>query len=101
MNVRILAINQGLSVTNTIQRINLLEKEGSFSAEMAEGLRESYMLLTHYRIKLQIRNIKGLQKDAHHLDLELLGHEERERLRHAIIRVEDLQNMIHTNFNIV
>lgn len=101
MNVRILAISQGLSVTNTIQRINLLEKEGSFSAEMAKDLRESYMLLTHYRIKLQIRNIKGLQKDAHHLDLDLLDHEERERLRHAIIRVEDLQKMIHTNFNIV
>jgi len=101
MNVRILAISQGLSATNTIQRINLLEKEGSFSSEMAEGLRESYTLLTHYRIKLQIRNIKGLQKDSHYLDLDLLDNDERERLRQAVVRVEELQKMIHTNFNIV
>lgn len=101
MNVRILAINQGLSATNTVQRINLLEKEGSFSAEMAEGLRESYNILTYHRILIQIRYIKGIQKDAYYLDPVLLTTEERERLRQAVLRVEELQKMIHTNFNIV
>ena len=101
MNVRILAISQGLSATNTIQRINCLEQEGSFSAEMADGLREAYDILTQHRILLQIKQIKGIQKDSHYLDPLMLDNDEREQLRQAVVRVEELQKMIHTNFNIV
>lgn len=101
MNVRILAISQGLSATNTIQRINCLEQEGSFSAEMANGLREAYDILTQHRILLQIKQIKGIQKDSHYLDPLMLDNDEREQLRQAVVRVEELQKMIHTNFNIV
>ena len=101
MNVRILAISQGMAVTNTVQRINYLEQEGSLSAEMASGLREAYNILTHHRILLQIKQIKGIQKDSHYLDPLMLDSDEREQLRQAVIRVEELQKMIHTNFNIV
>jgi signal-transduction protein with cAMP-binding, CBS, and nucleotidyltransferase domain len=101
MNVRILAISQGLVVTNTVQRITCLEQEGSLSAEMADGLRKAYNILTHHRILLQIRNIKGIQKDSHFLDPLMLENDEREELRQAVVRIEELQKMIHTNFNIV
>lgn len=101
MNVRILAISQGMAATNTIQRINYLEQEGSLSAEMASGLREAYDILTQHRILLQIKQIKGIQKDSHYLDPLLLDNDEREQLRQAVVRVEELQKMIHTNFNIV
>ena len=101
MNVRILAISQGMAATNTVQRINYLEQEGSLSAEMASGLREAYDILTHHRILLQIKQIKGIQKDSHYLDPLMLDNDEREQLRQAVVRVEELQKMIHTNFNIV
>lgn len=101
MNVRILAMSQGIPVTNTVQRINHLEKEGSFSKEMAAGLRDAYEVLTRHRILLQIKQIKGIQKDSYFLDPLLLEPDERETLRQAVIRVEELQKMIHTNFNIV
>ena len=101
MNVRILAMSQGIPATNTVQRINLLQQEGSFSVEMADGLRDAYNVLTRHRILLQIKQIKGIQKDSHYLDPLMLEHEEREELRQAVIRVEELQKMIHTNFNIV
>jgi signal-transduction protein with cAMP-binding, CBS, and nucleotidyltransferase domain len=100
-NVRILSINQGLPTTNTVQRITLLEKEGSFSASMASDLREAYHVLTKHRILLQIKAIKGIQKDSYHLNPYLLPAEERERIRHALIRIDELQKMIHTNFSIV
>lgn len=100
MNVRILAINQGFSATNTVNRIKLLEEEGSFSHAVAQGLVDAYEILTRYRIMLQIKVIKGIQKDSYHLDPMMLDHAERERIRQAIIRIEDLQKMIHTNFNI-
>jgi signal-transduction protein with cAMP-binding, CBS, and nucleotidyltransferase domain len=100
-NVRILSINQGLPATNTVQRITLLEKEGSFSASMASDLREAYHVLTKHRILLQIKAIKGIQKDSYHINPYLLPAEERERIRHALFRIDELQKMIHTNFSIV
>lgn len=101
MNVRILAMSQGIPATNTVERIDLLHKEGSFSVEMAAGLRESYRVLTRHRILLQIKQIKGIQKDSHFLDPLVLEADEREELRQAVVRVEELQKMIHANFNIV
>lgn len=101
MNVRILSINQGIPATNTVERINLLEKEGSFSASMASDLRAAYHFLTKHRILLQIRAIKGIQNDSYYLNPYQLPTEEREHIRHALIRIDELQKMIHTNFSIV
>jgi len=101
MNIRILAINQGVPATNTVERIVFLEKEGSFSAEMAQALRDAYYILTKYRILMQINVIKGIQNDSHYLNPYGLPAEEHEKIRHAIIRIEELQKIIHTNFSIV
>jgi signal-transduction protein with cAMP-binding, CBS, and nucleotidyltransferase domain len=101
MNVRILSINQGIPATSTVERITLLEKEGSFSASMASDLRAAYHVLTKHRILLQVRVIKGIQNDSYHLNPYELPAEERERIRNALIRIDELQKMIHTNFSIV
>jgi signal-transduction protein with cAMP-binding, CBS, and nucleotidyltransferase domain len=101
MNVRILAINQGIPATNTVGRINLLEAEKSFSVATATGLRDAYHILTRHRILLQIRVIKGIQKDSYYLNPYELATDERELLRHALLRIEELQKIIHTNFSIM
>lgn len=101
MNVRILAINQSIPATSTVERIALLEKEGSFSASFARDLVDSYNILTKHRILLQIKNIKGIQADSYYLNPYQLPAEEREQIRHALIKIEELQKIIHTNFHIV
>ncbi|MBJ6801851.1 putative nucleotidyltransferase substrate binding domain-containing protein [Geomonas propionica] len=101
MNVRILAINQGIPATSTVKRIELLEKEHSFSANMARGLVAAYRILTKHRILLQIKVIKGIQNDAYYLNPYSLPNDERERMRQALLLIEDLQKTIHTNFSIV
>ncbi len=101
MNVRILAINQGLPATSTVRRIELLEKEHSFSANTARGLIQAYRILTKHRILLQIKVIKGIQDDAYYLNPYSLPPDERERIRQALLLIEDLQKIIHTNFSIV
>ena len=101
MNVRILAINQGIPATSTVKRIAYLEREGSFSPETARGLIEAYRILTKHRILLQIKVIKGIQDDAYYLNPYSLPREERERMRHALLLIEDLQKIIHTNFSIM
>jgi CBS domain-containing protein len=101
MNVRILAINQGIPATNTVQRIELLQEERSFSASTANGLNEAYAILTKHRILQQVKVIKGIQNDAHFLNPYNLPTEDREGIRQALLRIEELQKMIHTNFSIV
>jgi CBS domain-containing protein len=101
MNVRILAINQGIPATSTLQRIERLVAEKSFSPAMARGLTDAYLVLTRHRILLQIKVIKGIQGDSYHLNPYQLPTAERERLRHALVRIEELQKVIHTNFSIV
>jgi CBS domain-containing protein len=101
MNVRILSISQGIPATSTVERITLLEKEGSLSASMASDLRAAYHVLTKHRILLQVKVFKGIQNDSYHLNPYQLPAEERERIRHALIRIDELQKMIHTNFSIV
>lgn len=101
MNVRILAINQAIPATSTVRRVELLEQEHSFSPNTARGLIEAYRILTKHRILLQIKVIKGIQDDAYYLNPYSLPPEERERIRQALLLIEDLQKIIHTNFSIV
>lgn len=101
MNVRILAINQAIPATGTLERIDLLEKERSLSRNMAVGLKDAYHILTRHRILLQIKVIKGIQNDSYHLNPYQLPADERERIRHALLRIEELQKTIHVNFSIM
>ncbi|RNC73171.1 MAG: nucleotidyltransferase [Desulfuromonadales bacterium] len=101
MNVRILAINQGVPAANTVKRIELLQKEGSFSASFARGLVDAYTVLTKHRILLQIKVIKGIQDSSYYLNPYTLPADEREEIRQALIKIEDLQRTIHTNFSIM
>jgi len=101
MNIRIISINQGIPATSTLERIELLRKEGSFSGSMAGGLKDAYHILTRYRILQQIKVIKGIQKDSYYINPYQLPADEREHMRQAIMRIEDLQKVIHANFHIV
>lgn len=101
MNVRILAINQSIPATSTLQRIALLESEGSFSNSFAADLISAYQILTKHRILIQIKNLKGVQNDSHYLNPYRLSPAEQEQIRHALTKIEELQKIIHTNFHIV
>jgi len=101
MNVRILAISQSIPATSTLKRISLLEAEGSFSPSFARGLTEAYHILTRQRILIQIKALKGIQNDSCYLNPYQLPTAEREQIRHAMIKVEELQKIIHANFHIV
>jgi signal-transduction protein with cAMP-binding, CBS, and nucleotidyltransferase domain len=101
MNVRILAINQGIPATSTVKRIEHLQRERSLSRGTAQGLVEAYRILTKHRILLQVKVIKGIQDDAYFLNPYALDPQEREQVRQALLRIEELQKIIHTNFSIV
>jgi signal-transduction protein with cAMP-binding, CBS, and nucleotidyltransferase domain len=101
MNVRILAINQSIPATSTLERISLLEAEGSFSCSFTRDLINAYHILTKHRILLQIKALKGIQNDSHYLNPYQLSTTEREQIRYAMTKIEELQKIIHSNFHIV
>jgi len=101
MNIRVLAINRGIPATSTLRRIELLQQEGRFSAEMAADLSDAYHVLTRHRIILQIKEIKGIQRDSYYLNPYMLDSEDREQIRQSLLRISDLQKVIDSNFHIV
>lgn len=101
MNVRILAINQSIPATSTLERISLLEAEGSFSSSFARGIADAYHVLTRQRILIQIKALKGIQNDSYYLNPYQLPTAEREQIRHAMLKIEELQKIIYANFHIV
>jgi len=101
MNIRIISINQGIPATSTLKRIELLVIDGNFSVSMGAGLTAAYHILTRYRILQQIKVAKGIQKNAYFMNPYQLPADEREKIRQALLKIEDLQKVIHTNFHIV
>jgi signal-transduction protein with cAMP-binding, CBS, and nucleotidyltransferase domain len=99
MNIRILAVNSGLTVTNTLQRIAHLEQGKRLSAANSAELSEAYHILTRHRIHLQIRKLRGEQDNAYFLDPAALAADEQEELRQALASIKDLQHVIRTNFS--
>jgi len=101
MNIRILAISQSIPATSTLGRISYLEAEGSFSSSFAHDLIDAYHIVTRQRILIQIKALKGIQNDSHYLNPYQLSTAEREQIRYALLKIEELQKINHTNFHIV
>jgi signal-transduction protein with cAMP-binding, CBS, and nucleotidyltransferase domain len=99
MNVRILAVNMGATVTNTLKRIALLEEDKRLSPANAAELQEAYHVLTRHRILQQICMLRGECTDSYFLDPETLTDDEEEELRQALVSIRDLQKVIRTNFS--
>ncbi|MDD2853530.1 MAG: putative nucleotidyltransferase substrate binding domain-containing protein [Desulfuromonadaceae bacterium] len=101
MNIRILAINESIPATSTLERISLLTSAGSLSQSFARDLVDAYHTITRQRILIQIKALKGIQNDSYYINPYQLSATERERIQHSLIKIEELQKVIHTNFHIV
>jgi signal-transduction protein with cAMP-binding, CBS, and nucleotidyltransferase domain len=99
MNIRILAVNSGLTATNTLQRIAMLEADKRLSRANAAELEEAYHVLTSQRILLQIRYLRGEVQNTYFLDPADLAPDEQETLRRSLVSIKDLQKVISTNFS--
>jgi signal-transduction protein with cAMP-binding, CBS, and nucleotidyltransferase domain len=99
MNIRILAVNTGLTVTSTLQRITQLERDRRLGAATSAELCEAYHILTRHRVRLQIRQLRGEQNNSYFLDPAALAPGEQEELTRALASIKDLQNVIRTNFS--
>ena len=96
-NVRMLAIEYGLTETGTIARIKRLQNGGQLSVELTERLLRAYHEFT--RLKL-MRQIKGgcETEQACYIKPEDLSEDEDQRLRNGMEAVSDLEKIAYLCF---
>lgn len=101
MNVRLLAVHQGISETNTLRRIAALRQAEVCSPGTASDLARAYHLFTRHRIHLQIQAIREGWPDSYFLDPRQLTADERDELRWALLQTRELQKIVQTRFTIL
>ncbi|ACM18567.1 nucleotidyltransferase DUF294, putative [Geotalea daltonii FRC-32] len=99
MCVRLLAVHVGIEETSTPARIDRLRDAGRLTDQMASELADAYHVITGHRLLQQNRLRKRIIDDACYINPHELPGPERERLRKAIGSIDDLQNMIRSEFS--
>ena len=98
MCVRLLAVNVGIEETSTLERIKRLQGEGHLTEKMAAELVDAYHTITGLRILQQMKRIKRIIDDDCYINPYELPGREREELKNAISRIDELQIMVRNRF---
>ena len=95
MNICVLAVRHGVTVTNTIERIRTLLNRGELTVDLAERLMRAYHEISRHRIAGQLgeNGAKGI-----FLNPEELSDEVGQRFRSALESVASLQKYVHFCF---
>ncbi len=101
MNVRLLAVHQGISETNTLRRIASLREAEVLSPGTASDLAHAYHLFTRHRVHLQIQAVREGWQASYFLDPRQLTADERDELRWALLQTRELQKIVQTRFTIL
>ncbi|MCX8110237.1 MAG: DUF294 nucleotidyltransferase-like domain-containing protein [Syntrophorhabdaceae bacterium] len=98
LSVRMLALSNNIYETNTLKRIKILKDMGIIKKEMYNELVEAYLTFVRFRIinQINIRHDQGGEKlsNPNYISPDMLGTEEKERIRKAMKTVETLQKYI-------
>lgn len=93
MSVRVLALRQGLSETNTLRRIKKLREINIITKEVEAELIDAYLVFVRFRLMNQIEF--GGEGDLSYISPDMLGTEDAARLRRAMRSVEGFQKYIN------
>lgn len=99
MCIRLMAVDAGIEETATLERILRLKNNGHLTDKMAAELTGAYHVITGHRITQQMKRLKRIIDDDCYINpYELSTQEQREELRNAIGRIEELQSLIRGRF---
>lgn len=98
MTTRVFALKYGIQTTNTVARLQALEAGHHFDEVFSRRLQKAYLVLTRAKMISQVEAIVSGSTYDYYLDPEVLGDDEREALREALISVEVLQKLAYNSF---
>jgi CBS domain-containing protein len=96
--IRLLAVNEGLFETNTLERLNGLVQKQVFTPTEAETLTEAYDTLMGLRLLNHVQSIKENKPLTSRINPDLLPAWRRQRLKDAFTAAEDLQKKVKNVF---
>jgi CBS domain-containing protein len=95
--IRILALREGISATNTFLRLRALEEQNIFSAADAEPLAAAFESLLNLRIARRLEQISSGDPQTDYINPAKLSRRDKAALREAFITTDRLQSILsHT-----
>ena len=96
---RLIALSEGITATNTTERLRAAGQTSSLSQEMAENLIDALAFISELRICHQAKQIrKGIQPD-NFLSPNKMSELDRKHLKDAFSIIQEMQNILEHRYN--
>jgi CBS domain-containing protein len=98
--LRTLALEHGLAVTGTAERLAALAEKGVFSEARATRLAAAYEFLQTLRVRFQALAIRRGRPPGNAVFPDALDASDCDRLKHSLREVADFQELVHTRYGL-
>lgn len=98
--VRSLALEQKLTGTNTIERIQILQEIGRFDQEFAEELTEAFAFMLSLRLEAELQQMQRNEPPNNYIQPHQLSKPERDLLRDSLKMVNRFKDFITYHFRL-
>ncbi|MCL6611383.1 MAG: CBS domain-containing protein [Peptococcaceae bacterium] len=99
--IRIFALKNGITETNTFKRIEELRRTGGLKPDEADFVETAYETLTLFRIRENLKKVKRGEKADNYVNPSKLSKQEREILKGAFNAVSRLQKLTGSTYTLL
>jgi CBS domain-containing protein len=96
--VRVMAVERGLRVTSTFDRIDALVEQGALSAELGTDLRQAFAIMLRTRLGQQLEAVREGEVPTNEVRIDRLRRLDRDLLRDALRIVKDFQSFLSSRY---
>lgn len=98
--VRVMALDNEITETNTFERIRSLKSKGVFTKEFAKDLEDCYRFLMSLRLKSQATQIREGKTPDNYIDPHILSKTEKGILKDSFEKIEEFQKLLFDKYNL-
>ncbi len=96
--VRVMAMQRGLRVTSTFDRIDALVEEGALSEQLGTDLRQAFAIMLRTRLGQQLEALREGEVPTNEVGIDRLRRLDRDLLRDALRIVKDFQSVLSSRY---
>jgi CBS domain-containing protein len=96
--LRLLALNEGITMTSTLERLRALHEKGKFSADEVTQIKEAFHILMSFRIRQHLKQLKEGKETTNLLSVKLLSKQDYLHIKKALSTAKWLQQIIIRKF---
>lgn len=97
---RVMCLDQGVSVTNTMERIQVLEENHTLPAHLAVKIRAAYEHQMELRLRHQLNRIRDGAEPNNYIDPSELSEMERQTLKGSFLVIGEMQSFLKNVFHL-